>query len=166
LQPSHRSRWFTPSRIIVTVLIAGGAGWLAWRAATSGPDVRVELVDVGGYKENMPIWMPFRVMLRLINRGNASITIRRIDVEPDLDNFNEAYGSSSPYDLSPPMLLEPGARREYDAGITLLNANQLPERTYMLVFTVRLRTDAGDIVERFPGQFMYFRDPAERAWRR
>ncbi len=138
---------------------------IVWRALTRGPDLHVAVVNVGGYTDNMPVWMPFRVMLRLTNGGNESITIRRIDVEPDLDHFNEAF-AAAPYDLSPPILLEPGARRDYEAVVTVLNANQLPERTYMLVFIVRMRTDAGDIVERFPAELDYVRDPGRRALRR
>ncbi len=36
----------------------------------------------------------------------------------------------------------------------------------MLVFTVRLRSDAGDIITTFPAQFVYFRDPKRRVLRR
>ena len=141
------------------------AGGAAYQLTTGGPDLQVQLIRVGGYTDNVPVWMPFRLALRLTNAGNESITIRRIDVEPDLDDFNEAFASASPYDLSPPILLEPGATRDYDAGVTLLNANQLPERTYMLVFIVRFRTDAGDIEERFPMQLGYVRDAKGRTIR-
>ena len=137
-----------------------------WRTLTSRPDLRVELFSIGGYTDNMPVWMPFRLMLRLTNNGNESITIRRIDVEPDLNDFNEAFASASPYDLSPPILLEPGARRDYETAVTVLNANQLPERRYALVFTVRMRTDAGEIIERFPAELDYVRDPGRRTLRR
>jgi hypothetical protein len=152
--------------VVVAVLIVAAAAAITYRSLTNGPDLRVELRSVGGYTDNIPVWMPFRLNLRLTNAGNESITIRRIDVEPDLDNFTEAFASASPYDLSPPILLEPGAMRDYDAGVTVLNANQLPERTYMLLFVVRFRTDAGDIVQRFPMQLDYVRTPGQRRLRR
>ena len=53
----------------------------------------------------------------------------------------------------------------HELSVTVLNANQFPERTYMLVFTVRLRTDAGEIIVKFPAEFLYFRDPARRVLR-
>ncbi len=142
------------------------AGWVGFRTFRGGPDLRVEIVDVAGYTDNVPVWLPFRLTLRLTNAGNESITIRRIDVEPDLDEVNEAYSAGAPYDLSPPILLEPGAERMHELSVTVLNANQLQERTYMLVFKVRLRTDAGEIEATFPAQFLYFRDPARRVLRR
>ena len=135
---------------------------MAYRAYENGPDLRTEILDVSGYTDNVPVWMPFKLKLRLRNDGNESITIRRIDVEPDLDQVNEAFSAGEPYDLSPPILLEPGAERIHELSVTILNANQLPERTYMLIFTVRMETDAGEIVTRFPMQLRYFRDPARR----
>ncbi len=141
------------------------AGWIGFRTLTNGPDLRVNVLEVSGYKANVPVWMPFTLKLHLLNAGNESITIRRIDIEPNLDDFNEAYNESAPYDLSPPILLEPGAERTHELSLTLLNANQLPERTYMLVFTVRMRTDRGEIEVMFPTQFLYFRDPARRLLR-
>ena len=151
--------------LVVGAIVVAAGGWLAFRWLSIGPDLRVDVVDVGGYTDNIPIWMPFRLTLHLRNAGNESITIRRIDVEPDLDDFNEAYSEGAPYDLSPPIILEPGAERTHELSLTLLNANQLPERTYMLVFTVRLRTDRGEIAISFPTQFLYFRDPARRVLR-
>lgn len=122
-------------------------------------------MNVAGYTDNVPVWLPFRLNLRLSNTGDQSITIRRIDVEPDLDEVNEAFSAGAPYDLSPPILLEPGTERMHELSVTVLNANQFQERTYMLVFTVRLRTDAGEITVKFPAQFLYFRDPARRVLR-
>jgi len=164
LQPAYRR--ITPFTLIVAALLAGMAGWIAFRTFAGGPDLRVEIADVSAYTDNVPVWLPFRLTLRLANAGNESITIRRIDVEPDLDDFNEAFSEGAPYDLSPPILLEPGAERMHEVSVTVLNANQLPERTYMLVFTVRLQTDAGEITARFPAQFLYVRDPARRVLRR
>jgi len=150
----------------VAAVIIATVGWVGFRTLRGGPDLHVEIVDVAGYTDNVPIWLPFRLNLRLTNTGDQSITIRRIDIEPDLDGVNEAYSAGAPYDLSPPILLEPGAERMQEVSVTVLNANQFQERTYMLVFTVRLRTDAGDIVTTFPAQFIYFRDPARRVLRR
>ncbi len=148
------------------MVVIATVGWVGFRTFSGGPDLRVEIVDVAGYTDNTPVWLPFRLNLRLANTGDQSITIRRIDVEPDLDEVNEAYSTGAPYDLSPPILLEPGAERMHELSVTVLNANQFPERTYSLVFTVRLRTDAGEITETFPAQFVYFRDPAKRVLRR
>ncbi len=150
----------------MAAVIIATVGWVGFRTLRGGPDLHVEIVDVAGYTDNVPIWLPFRLNLRLTNTGDQSITIRRIDIEPDLDGVNEAYSAGAPYDLSPPILLEPGAERMQEVSVTVLNANQFQERTYMLVFTVRLRTDAGDIVTTFPAQFIYFRDPARRVLRR
>jgi hypothetical protein len=160
LQPAHRR--ISPTTLLVAVLVIGLAGWIGYRTYANGPELRVEVLEVSGYTDKVPVWMPFKLKLRLHNAGNESITIRRIDLEPDLDDFNEAYSAGAPYDLSPPILLEPGVERIHELTVTVLNANQLPERTYMLVFTVRMRTDAGEIVARFPMQLRYFRDPAQR----
>jgi hypothetical protein len=160
LQPRHRR--ISPTTLLVAALVVVGGGWMAYRTYANGPDLRAELLDVSGYTDNVPVWMPFKLQLRLHNDGNESITIRRIDVEPDLDEFNEAFSAGAPYDLSPPILLEPGTERPHELSVTILNANQLPERTYSLVFIVRMQTDAGEIVTRFPMQLRYFRDPARR----
>ena len=164
MQPAHRL--VTPSRLIVAALTLATVGWIGFRTFAGGPNLRVEIADVAGYTDNTPVWLPFRLNLRLLNTGNESITIRRIDVEPDLDEVNEAFSAGAPYDLSPPILLEPDAERMHELSVTVLNANQFQERTYSLVFTVRLRTDAGEIIETFPAQFDYFRDPSKRALRR
>jgi hypothetical protein len=140
-------------------------GWFVYRGLSRGPDLRVEIADVAGYTDNVPIWLPFRLTLRLTNAGDESITIRRIDVEPDLDDVNEAYSAGAPYDLSPPMLLEPGVGRTHELSVTVLNANQFPERTYMLVFSIRIRTNAGEVVRRVPAEFLYFREPSRRVLR-
>ena len=127
--------------------------------------MRVELLDVAGYSDNVAVWLPFRLTIRLTNDGDESVTIRRIDIDPDLDDFNEAYSAGNAYDLSPPILLEPGATRTRTLSVTILNANQLPERTYNLVFRARFRTNADEITADFPAQFEYTRDPARRVLR-
>lgn len=137
-------------------------GWIGFRTFNGEPELRVEIVEVAGFTDPPPVWLPFRLALRLTNAGDESITIRRIDVEPDLDEVNEAYSAGEPYDLSPPILLEPGAERMHELSVTVLNANRFPERTYMLVFTVRLRTNTGEVTATFPAEFIYFRDPARR----
>ena len=159
-------RRVTPSTLIVAAVVIATLGWAGFRTFTGGPDLGVEIVTVAGYTDNVPVWLPFRLMLRLTNTGDESITIRRIDIEPDLDEVNEAFSAGAPYDLSPPILLEPGTERMHELSVTVLNANQFQERTYRLVFNVRLRTDAGEITVTFPAQFVYFRDPARRVLRR
>lgn len=164
MRPPHRR--ITPSTLVVAALAIAIIGWIGFRTFSGGPDLRVEIVEIAGYTDPTPVWLPFRLALRLTNAGDESITIRRIDVEPDLDEVNEAYSAGEPYDLSPPILLEPGAERMHELSVTVLNANQLPEREYLLVFTVRLRTNTGEIIATFPAQFMYFRDPARRVLKR
>jgi hypothetical protein len=143
------------------VLLAGG--WFVYSSLTDRGDVRVRVLDVTGYTDEVAIWMPFRLTLELTNVGARSTAVRRIDVEPDLDGFNEAYGSAAPYDLSPPILLEAGATSTHQADVTLLNAAQLPERRYTLVFRVRLETDDGPVTAEFPAEFDFAREPARRA---
>jgi hypothetical protein len=109
--------------------------------------------------------MPFRLTLELTNGGARTTSVRRIDIEPDLDGFNEAYGSSAPYDLSPPILLEAGATTTYVAGVTVLNAVQIEERAYPLTFRVRLDTEDGEVTAEFPADFVYAQDPARRSLR-
>ena len=147
------------------LVLAGSAG-LLYSSLTNRGDVRVELVDVAGFTDEVRIWMPFRVTLRLTNAGARSTAVRRIDIEPDLDDFNEAYGSSAPYDLSPPILLEAGAATTHQTVITLLNATQLPERTHRLVFRVRIDTDDGEVTAEFPAEFDHAQEPSGRALRR
>ena len=147
------------------MVVIATVGWFVFRTFNGGPDLRVEIVNVAGYTDNVPAWLPFRLNLRLSNTGDQSITIRRIDIEPDLDEVNEAFSAGAPYDLSPPILLEPGTERMHELSVTVLNARQFQERTYMLVFNVRLRTDAGEITVKFPAQLVYFRDPARRVLR-
>ena len=164
MQPARRR--ITPSALVVASLVIAIIGWIGFRTFSGGPDLRVEVVEISGYTDPAPVWLPFRLALRLTNAGDESITIRRIDVEPDLDAVNEAYSAGAPYDLSPPILLEPGAERMHELSVTVLNANQLQERTYALAFTVSLRTNYGEIKATFPRQFVYFRDPARRVLRR
>jgi hypothetical protein len=159
-------RRIAPSTLVGATVVIAAVGWIGFRTFSGGPDLRVEIVDITGYTDNDPSWLPFKLTLRLTNVGDESITIRRIDVEPDLDDVNEAFSAGAPYDLSPPILLDPGTTRMHELSVTVLNAKQLPERTYRLVFTLRLRTDAGEIVALFPAQFLYFYDPARRVLRR
>lgn len=147
-------------------MLIAGAAWAAFAFLTNRGDVRVRVVDITGFTDDVRIWMPFRLTLELANAGRRSTAVRRIDVEPDFDGFNEAYNVAAPYDLSPPILLEAGATTMYQAAVTLLNAAQLPERTYSVAFRVRLETDDGEVTAEFPAEFDYFQDPKRRVLRR
>lgn len=132
------------------------AAWFAFRP----PGLRVELLDVSGYKDDVPAWMPFRVTLGIANESRTPIAIGRIAVEPDLDGFNEATSGAGI--LEPPLRIDPGNRASYQATATLLNANQLDEGTYPLVFRVRIEHADGTETFEFPRALVYTRDPARR----
>jgi hypothetical protein len=127
------------------------------------PGLEVQVLDVGGYTDAMPIWMPFRVTLGISNRARSPVVIDRIEVEPDLDGFDEAFSGAGV--LDPPLRIEPGSRVSYQAAVTLLNANQLPERTWPLVFRVRIERADGEDRFAFPAEFEYVREPARRVLR-
>lgn len=146
----------------IAALLAVIVAWLGFDHWTNRGDVQVRLIEVSGFAEDVRVWMPFHLNLELTNPGRRSTTVRRIDVEPDLDEFTEAYSLTTPYDLSPPLLLDPGAARTHAIGVTLLNAAQLPERTYALTFRVTLDTDDGTVTAELPARFEYHRDPKRR----
>ena len=127
------------------------------------PGLRVQVLDVAGYTDDVPVWMPFRLTLGISNEGRTPVVVSRIDVEPDLDGFTEAFSGVGV--LEPPLRIEPGSRASYQAAVTLLNANQLPERTYDLVFRVRVERDGGAATFEFPAEFDYVREPKRRVLR-
>lgn len=148
------------------LLAAGALLVLAAAAAVviiPQPGLRVELLDVSGYTDDVPAWMPFRVTLGISNDTRTPVSIRRIAVEPDLDEFNEATGGGGV--LEPPLRIAPGNRASYQAAATLLNANQLQEGTYALVFRVRLEHAGGTDTYSFPAELVYTRNPKTRVLR-
>jgi hypothetical protein len=159
--PRVRRIWIA----VEIALLVLAAGWLGWRAL-SGPALTVRLVDVSGFNEDLKNWMRFSAVVEMTNDSGRTIGINRVDVEPDLDGFNEAYGQAVPY-LSPPLLVEDGSTTRHTAVVTLLNSTQLQWGTYGLVFRVRVETEDGDtILEEFPAEFVHTPEPAERALRR
>lgn len=151
--------------MIGAALLIVVTAWTTFACLTNCGDVRLRLVAVAGYTEDVRVWMPFRLTLELTNAGRRSTAIRRIDIEPDLEGANEAYNIAAPYELSPPILLEPGASTNYEAVVTVLNAAQLVERTYPVIFRIRLDTDDGAVTGTFAAELDYFHDPSRRVLR-
>lgn len=126
--------------------------------------LRVEVLDVSGYTDDIKVWMPFRVNLGLTNSGRDLIRIRRVHVEPDFDDFNEAYNVGT-YELDPPLVVEPGNSLTYQAAVTLLNATQLQEGSHPLVLRVRIERDGDEVTYEFPAEFDHSPDASRRAIR-
>jgi hypothetical protein len=159
--PRVRRVWIAVELAAIVIAI----GVLAWRAS-SGAGVTTQLVDISGFNEDLKVWMRFDVTLDLTNETSRTIGIERIDVEPDLERFNEAYGQAVPI-LAPPLLIEAAATTRYRAAVTLLNSAQLPEGTYEVIFRVRVETEDGDTyLQEFPAQFDHSLSPETRALRR
>ena len=138
-----------------------GLGWIGLRG-WNRPSLTVDLIDVGGFNEDLGVWMRFNAVLELRNDGDQTIGLDRITVEPDLDGFNEAYGHAVPF-LAPPLLIERQSTTRYTVLVTLLNAAQLQERTYDLVLRVRIETEDGDtIVRDYPAHYDHSRQPSHR----
>jgi len=143
--------------LIAAALIAGGYAVLGGRQP-----LEAHILDVTGYTENVKIWMPFRVTLGLTNRGRDLLTLRRIHVEPDFENFSETFNEET-YQLDPPLLIEPGSSISYQAAFTLLNASQLQDGSHAMVFRVVIEQDNGRETRlEFPAIFDQTPDPANR----
>jgi len=141
------------------------AGVLAYAALRETNPLRVQLLDVTGYRDPMPVWMVLRVNLGLSNTGRDLLSIRSVRVEPDFAGFNEAFNIET-LELHPPLVVEPGHSATYQAATTLLNANQLPEGRRDLLLRVRItRQDGIEQVYEFPADFDHAREPARRAIR-
>jgi hypothetical protein len=140
-------------------------GALAYVIFAPADALRVQVLDVSGYTDDVKIWMPFRVNLGLTNTGRDLIAIRRVHVEPDFDDFNEAYNVGT-YELNPPLVVEPGSSLTYQAAVTLLNAVQLQPGTHALVLRVRIEQNGEERSYEFPAEFDQSQQPQERALRR
>jgi hypothetical protein len=139
---------------LACAILAGGC---------SGPSVRVEIRQVSGFSDNVPVWMPMRVTLALTNTGRSPVVVTTVHVDPDFDGFNEAYGMGTPHDLETPIRIEPGASVTHEAVITLLNAQQLQPGLHDLTFRVRLKTaDENEIAADFPARFQQALQPDKR----
>ena len=151
----------TTAVLVVAAIVVAGLGW--WLFAPRDP-LQVQVLDVGGYTEDMKTWMGFRVTLGLTNTGRDLVTIRRIHVEPDFADFNEAYGVGT-YELTPPIVVNPGSSVSYQAATTLLNATQLRWQTHPLTLRVRIEQNGRDAVYTFPAEFDNTQEPSRRALR-
>ena len=146
---------------MAAVAVVGALGYAIF--APRGP-LRVEVLDVSGYTDDVKVWMPLRLNLGLTNTGRDLITIRRVHVEPDFDGFNEAYNVGT-YELDPPLAVAPGSSLTYQASVTLLNAIQLPEGTHPMILRVRIEQDGSEVTYEFPAAFDHSQDPSRRALR-
>jgi len=154
----------TTKAAVWTAAVLVGLGIAGYALFTTGNPLRVQVLDVAGHTDPRPIWMTFRVNLGLTNGGRDLLTIRRVHVEPDFDDFNEAFNVGV-VELNPPLVVTPGSSLSYQAQATLLNAAQLQEGTRRLVFRVRIEQNGEEVVYEFPAQFDHARDPARRALR-
>jgi hypothetical protein len=154
----------TPKALIWTVGALVAAGALGYAIFAPQDALRVTVLDVSGYTDDVTIWMPFRVNLGLTNMGRDLITIRRVHVEPDFDGFNEAYNVGT-YELNPPLVVEPGSSLTYQAAVTLLNAIQLQQGTHPMVLRVRIEQNGEEMIYEFPAEFDQSQQPHQRALR-
>ena len=155
----------TAAAAIWTVCILAAAAAIAYFLWPAGNPLRVQVLDVGGYNDQMPAgWMAFRVTLGLTNGGRDRVTIRRIHVEPDFADFNEAYNVGT-LELDPPLVVEPGSSLSYQAAATLLNATQLQPGRHPLVLRVRIEQDGAEVAHEFAADFDQSLTPGQRALR-
>ena len=144
--------------ILAAVAVAG------YMLSARADPLRVQLLDVSGYSDDVRVWMTFRVNVGLSNQGRDLLTIRRVHVEPDFHGFNEAYNVGT-YELNPPLRLEPGSSLTYQAAVTLLNATQLSVGPHQMVLRVRVDRNAREATYEFPAEFDHSADPRARALR-
>ena len=154
----------TPKLLIWTVGALAVLGALGYAVLAPEDPLRVDVLDVSGYTDDVKVWMPFRVNLGLTNTGRDLITISRVHVEPDFDGFNEAYNVGT-YELNPPLVVEPGHSLTYQAAVTLLNAIQLQQGTHALVLRVRIERNGEENTYEFPAEFDHSQQPPQRALR-
>jgi hypothetical protein len=154
----------TNKAAVWTAAVIAALGIAGYALFTTGNPLRVQVLDVSGYTDRLPVWMAFRVNLGLTNTGRDLITIRRIHVEPDFDGFNEAYNVGV-VELNPPLVVTPGSSLSYQAQATLLNATQLQPGTHPLTLRVRIDQNGAEVVYEFPAEFDHAQDPARRALR-
>jgi hypothetical protein len=154
----------TPKTALWAVGILAALAVLAYTIFVPPDPLRVQLLDVSGYTDDGKIWMPFRVNLGLTNTGRELVRISRVHVEPDFDDFNEAYNVGT-YELDPPLVVEPGNSLTYQAAVTLLNATQLQPGRHPMVLLVRIEQNGEEVAYQFPAEFDQSPDPSRRALR-
>jgi hypothetical protein len=142
------------------------AAWLVCALMTGGcaqSRIGVEIVQVTGFSdEGSSVWMPMRVTLDLANLGRDT-AVTAVQVEPDFEGFNEAYGVGVPHNLDTPLQIATGGTARYEAVVTLLNAQQLQPGMHDLTFKVRLETtDNREISVEIAARFQQATQPTER----
>ena len=152
------------ARLIVILLLALAVAGAVWWLFLPRNPLQVQILDVSGYTEDQKTWMGFRATVGLTNTGRDIVTIRRIHVEPDFDEFNEAY-SVGTFELTPPLVVTPGTSVSYQTSTTLLNATQLSWQTHPVVLRIRIEQNGRDVEYAFPAEFDNTREPAQRALR-
>jgi hypothetical protein len=148
----------------LAVILVGAAGALGWWLFAPRNPLHVQILDVSGYAEDTTAWMGFRLTVGLTNTSRDIVTIRRIHVEPDFDQFNEAY-SVGTYELTPPLVVTPGNSVSYQTATTLLNATQLSWQTHAVMLRIRVEQNGSDVEYEFPAEFDHTREPGGRALR-
>jgi len=146
------------------VCALAAAGVVAYAILARRNPLRVEVLDISGYTDDVKMWMPFRLNLGLTNTGRDLISIRRVHVEPDFEGFNEAYNVGT-YELDPPLVVEPGSSLTYQAAVILLNAIQLQPGTHAMVLRVRIDQNGDEVSYEFPAEFDQSAEPHQRAIR-
>ena len=154
----------TPKALVWTVSGAAALAAVAYAFLAPRDRLRIEILDVSGYTDEVKVWMPFRVNLGLTNAGRDLVSIRRVHVEPDFADFNEAYNVGT-YELEPPLVVEPGSSLTYQAAVTLLNAIQLQPGMHALVLRIRVEQNGADVTYEFPAEFDQSAEPSKRAIR-
>jgi hypothetical protein len=157
--------WRLVARAAIVVLVGAVIAVAAWRGFRywSQPDIRVRLVEVSGFTDDVPVWMRWRFALEFTNTGTRIESIDRVHVALDLEGFNEAYSGDQ---LQAPIPLEPRASIVYRPSLMLLNAAQLTERSYPVTVRVQVTVRDEDMEFDFPAEFTYSRDPHLRTLRR
>jgi hypothetical protein len=158
------SRRRAVTAVVWAVCIAAVIGVVGRAVLAPRDTLRVQVLDVAGYTDDVRVWMPFRVNVGLTNTGRDLITIRRVHVEPDFEGFNEAYNVGT-YELDPPLVVEPGSSLTYQAAVTLLNALQLQPGRHPMVLRVRIEQNGDEVAYEFPAEFDQAQQPLERALR-
>ena len=154
----------TTKAVAWTTALLAVAAVAAYALMPTSAPLRVQLLDVSGYTDDVKVWMPFRFNVGLTNQGRELLTITRVHVEPDFDDFNEAYNVAA-YELSPPLRIDPGSSATYQAATTLLNATQLDPGSRHLVLRVRVEANGAETTYDFPAEFDHAADPKARALR-
>jgi hypothetical protein len=147
-----------------TAALLAVVGAAAYALIPSSGPLRVQLLDVSGFTDDVKVWMPFRFNVGLTNQGRELLTITRVHVEPDFDDFNEAYNVGA-YEVSPPLRIEPGSSATYQAATTLLNATQLDPGSRHLILRVRVEANGEETTYEFPAEFDHVLEPKARTLR-